>query len=341
MSELLAFVRWEEYQKRPDGLPLLAADPVSFNSAQARLHRVLNGERLWLVSRCPDDQEYYLVGFIKVEAKELNPPDSVEAQLFGTFRVVGRKATSADLGKRCVVTDLLYALSFSPRNPIKPGANIGQSIQTIRKLSHDDVSFLDRLVEEVLATPRPTGTLWNPVVGLWTKCSGQYALRFLENYEAQKRTQAFLLYDAQPWLPEGAPIFVHADRRLTLFARFFGSEAVRGYMPLYDQGVRDAERERIWALYRSNQRFPIEGTKENFDRFWSAKRGVRSLIHIGDVSLLPRRPSWTEYGSKLLQWGMPTCVGYRHLTLRQAKALSEASGSPLTFRAIIELVKNQ
>jgi len=150
MSDLLAFVRWNEYQKRPDGLPLLSAAPISFSSAQARLHRVLNGERVWLVSKCPDDREYYLVGFINVEEKALNPPESLETQLFGQFKVVGKKATSVDLEKRCMVTHRLRELSFSPHNPIKTGANIGQSIQTIRELSPDDVRLLDHFIEAAL-----------------------------------------------------------------------------------------------------------------------------------------------------------------------------------------------
>lgn len=340
MSDILAFVRWEEYLKRPDGLPLLGVDPVTFNSSQSRLHLVEPGERLWLVSRSPSDQQYYLVGLVRVKARGMNTPDSEEARRFGPYKVIGDKHESVDLQNRLPIADALRALSFSPSSPIKPGANIGQSIQTIRELSPDDIRFLVRLVEKALASPRHTAVFWNPVVALWTKCSGEYATRFLENWRFQQQAQAFLLYDAQPWLPVGAPVFVHADRRLTLVAKFSGSEAVNGYKPLYEENERVQEAERIWVQHRLTQRRPIEGSKDDFDKFWEAKQGIRSLIYMGDISVIPRRPPWAEYGSKLLQWGMPTCVGYRYLTLTQAKALSETSGLAIAFEALLSLLKD-
>lgn len=337
MSDLIAFIRWSEYEQRPDGYPFFGVDTVSFNSSQSRLHLAEPGDRVWLVSRNPSDQQYYLVGVLTVAFKEFNELGTLEYERFGQYRVTGKSSECVDLGLKLPIEDVIRSLSFEPVRPLAPDASIGQSIQTMRLLSKDDRFLLLRLLERIRseADPKPERQVWNPVVGIWTKCSGAYARKFLENWQSSSTVQAFLLYDAQPFLPRRAPVFVHADAKLLLLARFAGSEVVRGYKPLYSEAERSSEMRRVWERYRAPLRKPIESSEAKFQEFWERKNGIRSLMLIREISALPRPIPWSEYGTKLLEWGMPTCVGYRYLTLTQVKTLANVSETELGFRELL------
>jgi hypothetical protein len=55
MAVGVIFMQWDSYVGGPNGPPFFAADPLTFNTRQERLHRLAAGDRLWLVARCPDD----------------------------------------------------------------------------------------------------------------------------------------------------------------------------------------------------------------------------------------------------------------------------------------------
>src|SRR2546428_7322707 len=76
MASAIAFIQWESYAQGADGRGLFASDPLSYNSRQDRLHKLGAGDRLWLVSRCPDDQQYYVVGLFVVAVVSRNPSGS-------------------------------------------------------------------------------------------------------------------------------------------------------------------------------------------------------------------------------------------------------------------------
>ncbi len=61
MAAGLIFMKWESYIGGKDGPAFFNQNPLTFNSGQERLHRLQPTDRLWLVSRCPDDGQYYFV----------------------------------------------------------------------------------------------------------------------------------------------------------------------------------------------------------------------------------------------------------------------------------------
>ena len=134
MVDGMIFIQWEHYRGKAEP-GLFSQDPLSFNSRQERLHSLNKGDRLWLVSRCPDDRQYYFVAVLAVAGQRRNEPKSGEAQAFGEYGLVADRTTSHDLGTRFPAEGFLRALQFDPAKPIKYGASLGQSLQTLRLLS--------------------------------------------------------------------------------------------------------------------------------------------------------------------------------------------------------------
>ena len=62
MAAGVIFMQWESYLGGGHGRAFFANEPLTFNSRQERLHRLLPEDWLWLVSRCPEDGQYYFVG---------------------------------------------------------------------------------------------------------------------------------------------------------------------------------------------------------------------------------------------------------------------------------------
>src|SRR5262247_2148320 len=109
MASAIAFIQWDNYKKGLDGRCFFAADPLTFNSKQERLHSVDPDDRLWLVSRCLEDQQYYFVGMLHIAARRRNLPDSTSARAFGEFAVVADLTRSLDLSKKFPAEGLLRA----------------------------------------------------------------------------------------------------------------------------------------------------------------------------------------------------------------------------------------
>src|SRR5262245_51846606 len=150
MDTALVFMQWDNYEAAPEK-PLLFCDaPLTFNSRQERLHKLCPGDRLWLVSRCPADQQYYFVAVLSVAALKRNGLGGPECR-FGEFAVIGYRATIHKLGKRFPAEPVLRALQFESGKPIKYGASIGQALQTLRLLTTDDGVVLDRQLARVLS----------------------------------------------------------------------------------------------------------------------------------------------------------------------------------------------
>jgi hypothetical protein len=320
MAAGLIFMQWDSYVGAGNGSPFFAQESLTFNTRQERLHRLAPGDRLWLVSRCPHDGQYYLVAALHVAELTRNPPGSVQAALFGEYAVVADRSRSHDLGRRFPAEGLLRALTFETGRPIKYGASIGQSLQTLRLLDPAD----EGLLESALADIRQGGGPPDAVAGgLWTKCDAVFADYFLKNWLRRAEPLAFLLYDPPPALRPGVPVFIHSDKNLRLLARFREGQFVAGHKLTVDPDERAAERERVWETHRAQTIDPP--AKEEFDRFWEAQHGVRGLFLMDQVVELREPVAFKLYG-RALGWGYPLGVGYRYLSASQAVLLSRLAG---------------
>jgi hypothetical protein len=178
MASAIAFIQWESYWGASGLAPLFSNDPLTFNSRQERLHELAEGDQLWLVSRSPNNQQYYFVATFHVLERNRNTPGSPEAQLFGEYSICADRTRSLDLGSRFPAEGLLRAFEFETGRPIKHGASIGQSLQTIRFLSPDDEEVLSASLTRILAEP---ALFADSPCGLWTKCDSAFAEYFVEN----------------------------------------------------------------------------------------------------------------------------------------------------------------
>src|SRR5207302_8208630 len=132
---------------------------------------------------------------------------------------------------------------FDSERPIKYGASIGQSLQTLRLLDTGDESVLDVGLASAM---RGGGPPHIAPCGLWTKCDNVFARYFLKNWTLRHEPLAFLLYDPPPALRVGSPVFIHSDKNLRLLARFREGQFVAGHKSTIDAEERLSERERIW-----------------------------------------------------------------------------------------------
>jgi hypothetical protein len=321
MAAGVIFMQWDSYVGGPDGPPFFAEDPLTFNTRQERLHQLAAGDRLWLVSRCPDDRQYYFVAALRIAQQIRNPPESEKATLFGEYAVVADQSQSRDLGRSFPAEGLLRAFAFDGR-PIKYGASLGQSLQTLRLLDAGDERVLDAVLDGLREGQGP------PLVascGLWTKCDAVFADYFLKNWNCRRQPLAFLLYDPPPALRTGVPVFIHSDKNLRLLARFREGQVVAGHNPTVEAEERVAERERVWQAHRAGT---IDApAKVDFDKFWEAQHGVRGLFLMDEIAELPQPVAFKVYG-RALQWGYPMGVGYRYLSVPQSVLLMRLAVMP-------------
>ncbi len=313
MPSGVIFMQWDNYETASGQPVFFQRAELTFNSRQDRLHSLGPGDRLWLVSRCPSDQQYYFVAALRIASQKRNAPRTKEAE-YGEYGIVADRSQSVDLGKRFPAEGLLRALEFDSSKPIRYGASIGQSLQTLRLLSPEDeeivTSQLQRLLKEGEAPDAP--------FGLWTKCDRVFADYFAKNWQQRKEPLAFLLYDPPPALRPHSPIFIHSDKQLRLVARFLTSQFVAGHKFTADKEERVAERERVWATYRAKTIDPP--IKADFDAFWDKQHGVRALFIMEHVLPIPQPMPFKLYG-RALEWGYPTGVGYRYLSFSQSLLL--------------------
>jgi hypothetical protein len=327
MASAVQFMQWDNYTGGDTHPRFFDHQALTFNSRQERLHQLQPGDRLCLVSRCPQDGQYYLVAVLQIAGLKRNPLGSPEEQTFGEFAIVADRSRSLDLGKRFPAEPLLRAFQFDPGKPIKYGASIGQALQTLRLLEAADERILDAALGR-LASGKDSA-LDRPC-GLWTKCGREFADYFLTNWTQRHEPLAFLLYDPPPTLDVGAPVFIHSEKNLRLLARFCEGQFLAGHKPTTEPEERMAERERVWLTYRAPT---IDvPTRPAFDAFWEKQNGIRGLFIMDEVILLPKRMTFGVYG-KALQWGYPTSVGYRYLTLAQCALLFRGARLPATIVA--------
>ena len=319
MADAIAFIQWDSYAEGTGGSGFFAAEPLTFNSRQERLHSVSVGGRLWLVSRHPADGQYYFVAVLRVAEHRRNEANTTIAANYGEYSIVADRSRSIDLAQRFPADGLLRALQFESGKAIKFGASVGQSLQTIRLLSASDEHVVDATLRRV--DGGDAAALESPF-GLWTKCDAVFARYFSKNWRSNRQRLAFLLYDSPPILPTGAPIFIHSDKNLRLLASFRGSQYVAGYKPTSDADERIAERERIWTAFRALTIDPP--TKAGFDEFWDSQHGVRALFFMDNLVEIPAELQFKSYG-RALEWGYPMGVGYRYLTLSQCLLLLRAA----------------
>lgn len=322
MAAGIIFMQWDSYAGGPNGPPFFSEDPITFNTRQERLHRLAPGDRLWLVSRCPDDGQYYFVAALQIGQLMRNPPGSEKAALFGECAIVADRSQSHDLGRRFPAEGLLRAFTFETGRPIKYGASIGQSLQTLRLLDPGDERVLGAALDTVVDGEGPPHVA---PCGLWTKCRREFADYFLKNWERCREPLAFLLYDPPPSLRPASPVFIHSDEGLRLLARFREGQFVAGHKRTVEAEERRAERERVWQAHRVNTIDPP--TKEEFDQFWEGQNGVRGLFLMDEVAGLLKPVTFKVYG-RALEWGFPMGVGYRYLSLAQSVLLLRLAAMP-------------
>jgi hypothetical protein len=326
MAAAVVFMQWDSYLGGPGGPPFFADDPLTFNSRQERLHQLAAGDRLWLVSRCPDDGQYYFVAALRIAGLVRNLPGSDKAALFGEYAVVADRAQSHDLGRRYPAEGLLRAFTFETGRPIKYGASIGQALQTLRMLDPGDERVLEAALDGL---EQGAGVPAAAPCGLWTKCEPVFADYFRKNWAQRREPMAFLLYDPPPALPAGAPVFIHSAKSLRLLARFREAQFVAGHKPTVEADERLAERERIWQTHRADTLDPPR--KEDFDQFWEKQHGVRGLFLMDEVAELPEPVGFKVYG-RALGWGFPMGVGYRYLSAAQSVLLMRVAGMAVGVR---------
>jgi hypothetical protein len=315
MAAGVLFMKWDSYVGGSNGLPFFSEEPLTFSTRQERLHQLTAGDRLWLVSRCPDDGQYYFAAMLWIAEQVRNPPGSDKATLFGQYAIVAARSQSHDLGRRFPAQGLLRAFAFETGRQIRYGAHIGQSLQTLRLLDPGDERLLDAALDVLRqGEDRPLAI----PCGLWTKCHSVFADYFLKNWLQRRVPLAFLLYDPPPALGMGAPVFIHSDKNLRLLARFREGQFVAGHKSTAEADERLAERERVWQTHRVHTLDPP--MKEEFDKFWEAQDGVRGLFIMDEVAELPRPIAFKVYG-RALGWGYPRGVGYRYLSVAQSVLL--------------------
>ena len=78
VTDAIAFIQWENYTGNADSRRFFESSPLTFNSQQQRLHALEPGSRLWLVSRSPDDHQYYFVGVLSIAGLKENAVESAE-----------------------------------------------------------------------------------------------------------------------------------------------------------------------------------------------------------------------------------------------------------------------
>lgn len=315
-------MHWENYVSGTVQRGFFDTDLISFNSHQERLHRLAPGDRLWLVSRNPEDGQYYFIAALTIAKLCHNSPESEKGRAFGEYAVECDRVQSLDLRQTFPAEGLLRAFVFETNRPVKYGANIGQSLQTLRILAESDEKVLNSALTRVL-TRSPTCE--ESACGLWTKCDKVFADYFLHNWTSRHEPLAFLLYDPPPVVQSGMPVFIHSDKGLRLIARFISREYIAGHKQTVENDERLIERERIWSRYRLNTLNPPE--KLEFDKFWQAQNGIRALFLMDHVIALPKPVAFKVYGNAL-EWGYPMGVGYRYLGFAQSVLLLRIAKLP-------------
>jgi hypothetical protein len=322
MAAGVIFMQWDNYVGTSGTLPFFSEATLAFNSRQERLHRLTGGDRLWLVSRCPDDGQYYFVAALRIAQPIRNPPGSEKAARFGEYAVLADRSASSDLGRTFPAEGLLRAFTFDPAKPIKYGAHLGQALQTLRLLVPGDEDVLNAALA---AIEKGVGPAQETPCGLWTKCDSVFADYFLRNWTKRRKPLAFLLYDPPPALPTGAPVFIHSAKSLRLVARFREGQFVAAHKLSVDAEERQAERERVWQTHRASTIDPP--TRDEFDKFWEAQHGVRGLFIMDEIAEVPDPITFKLYG-RALGWGYPMGVGYRYVSAAQSVLLLRLTMMP-------------
>jgi hypothetical protein len=318
VPDAVCFIGWESYAGGRDGRGFFAQEPLSFNSAQSRLHQLEVGAHVWLVSRNPDDKQYYIVAVLRVADTRKNDRSGELGRLYGEYGIIADRDASYDLAGRFPAEVLLRSLAYESGRAIQHGANLGQSVQAVRFVTDVDTIVLNHCLSRVLngLDPQPGNC------GLWTKCDRAFADYFLTNWRIRRVPQAFLLYDSPPSLPQGSPVFIHSDKCLRLIARFRHSEFVASYRRSTEEIEQNNEMQRCWSEYRAGTIAAPD--RAAFEEFWRRQDFIRSLVVLDNFTELPEPPQFKEYG-RALEWGYPTGVGWRSLDLFETHYLMQVS----------------
>src|SRR5205814_5267261 len=94
MGDAIAFIQWDSYAEGTEGRGFFAAELLTFNSRQERLHTVSVGGRLWLVSRNLADGQYYFVAVLHVAEHRRNEADATISASYGEYSIVADRSRS-------------------------------------------------------------------------------------------------------------------------------------------------------------------------------------------------------------------------------------------------------
>lgn len=141
MASGMIVFKWQSYIGVDIGMPFFSRRPLTYNCKQKRLHNLERGDFLWLVSRNPDDKEYYIVGRLQVEDKRMNPSND-ELAKFGKYQIIARESGSVDYGRKCLADKIVRKLNFETGKGVSENYPLGNSLQSIRFLNKSDEQFL-------------------------------------------------------------------------------------------------------------------------------------------------------------------------------------------------------
>jgi hypothetical protein len=127
--------------------------PYAFNSKQSRLHEATEiGEDVFVVSgiRRESGLEIYLVGYLIISDKKLNPPDCK----YGRFRIVADQSKSRYFSiDDEALTPVLFRLTSIRQFDDDKIDKYAQSLQTLRKLNDQDSDVLKEFAKSLPLHP--------------------------------------------------------------------------------------------------------------------------------------------------------------------------------------------
>jgi hypothetical protein len=178
MAAGVIFMQWDSYAGGPDGQPFFADDPLTFNTRQERLHRLIVGDWLWLVSRCPADGQYYFTCALRIAQLIRNPPDSDKTKRFGEYAILAERSESHDLGRRFPAEGCYVRLRSRRAGRSSTAPPSASRCTTLRLLGPAGERILDAALGDLgkgEAVPLAGSA------GLRTKCDSVFADYFLKN----------------------------------------------------------------------------------------------------------------------------------------------------------------
>ncbi len=150
MKHALAFVKYKYYKTTQENKEKYGP-AYWYKSDQKRLLDLVGeGGTLWVVTSLKKDgKSIYSLAYRLENCSPLTVSGTVKDE-FGKYGVMADFKNMTHFGLN-EMNKILMSLKFKTNNPIKSEAKIGQSIQTIRELSEEDIITLNRYAERLIS----------------------------------------------------------------------------------------------------------------------------------------------------------------------------------------------